>query len=326
MTFPYSLRLLCICLASFFLVHLAAGLVVSLAAPAAVRLAEKVRARRAAGLLLALRLLPVCLAAFVVAGLCVPSYLWLEPEATAEEVGLACLAAASLGAAVWGISIARGLRAVARSRRYFRRCRSIGCHISLPGEPSPAWVVEGSAPLLALTGIAHPRVVISRPVVVALSAEQLAVAVRHERAHRAAHDNLKRLLVLLAPGLLPFGAGFGALERAWAKAVEWAADDRAVAGDSRRSLALASALVQLVRMGGAEQPPVLAAPLLSGGQDLRARVDRLLRLAPRAETPDGRTPMLVASVTLVLAGALAAAMVQPATLYSVHGVLERLVR
>jgi len=325
MTCPYSLRLLCICLASFFLVDLAAGLAVSLVAPAAVRMAEKVRARRAAGVLLALRLLPAGLAAFVVVGLCVPSYLWLEPEAAAEEVGLVCLAAALLGAAVWGISIARGLRAVARSRRYFRRCRS-GRHISLPDESTPAWVVDGAAPLLALAGITHPQVVISRPVVATLSTEQLAVAVRHERAHRAAHDNLKRLLVLLAPGLLPFFTGFGALERAWAKAVEWAADDHAVAGDARRSLALASALVQLVRLGGAEQPPALAAPFLSGGQDLRARVDRLLRLAPRAETPDRRAPMVMASVTAALAGALAATVLQPATFYSVHGVLERLVR
>ena len=73
------------------------------------------RARRAAHaaapagrFLLALRLLPAALALFVVAGLCVPSYLWLEPETGPEEVGAGCLAAAILAAVLWGTSTARG--------------------------------------------------------------------------------------------------------------------------------------------------------------------------------------------------------------------------
>ena len=105
---PYLLRLLCLCLAAFFVIHSVVGLLVALSGPAAVRIARRMRPRSAGRFLLALRLLPAALALFVVAGLCVPSYLWLEPEINAEEVGAACLAAAVLAAALWTISTARG--------------------------------------------------------------------------------------------------------------------------------------------------------------------------------------------------------------------------
>jgi len=74
----------------------------------------------------------------------------------------------------------------------------------LPGERMAAWVVDGPAPCVMLAGVLRPRLVISRGVVAALSAEQLSAAIRHERAHGISRDNLKRLLVLLAPGILPF--------------------------------------------------------------------------------------------------------------------------
>jgi hypothetical protein len=102
---PYLLRLLCLCLAAFFVIHFVVGLAITLAGPAAVRAARRMRPRSAERFLLALRLLPSLLALFLVAGLCVPSYLWLEPETNAEEIGIACLSSALLAAAIWTISI-----------------------------------------------------------------------------------------------------------------------------------------------------------------------------------------------------------------------------
>lgn len=323
---PYLLRLLCLCLASFFLVHAALGLATRIAAPAAIRLAERMRPRLATRLLLALRMFPLALAVFIVVGLCVPSYLWLEPGATAERVGFACSAAVLLGVAVWGISIARVLRATAASLRYTRHCQRLGRQTRVPGEPSPVLVVEGEAPLLALAGVIRSQLVISQSVLRALSGEQLDAALRHERAHRTSRDNLKRLFLLAAPDILPFSRGFADLERGWARFSEWAADDRAIEGDGRRSLSLAAALVRVARLGAPPRPSPFLASLVADGSDLSARVDRLLRAKPPQEKPLSGMRALVGSAALLMVGLLVAAMLRPATLYSVHRLLEHLVR
>ena len=286
--------------------------------PAGGHLGERIRPHLAARCLLVLRLLPAAGAAFIVVVVCLPSYLWLEPDAPNERVGFGCLAVALLGIAMWGISLARGLRAAAGSRCFLRRCQRAGRHTRLPGQHPDgwmdAWIVDSAAPLLALGGIVRPRLVISRGVVSALSAEQLAPALRHERAHWTSRDNLKRLCILLAPGILPFAGGSRTLESGWRKFTEWAADDRAVAGSARRSITLAAALVRVARMtadGDTNQ--------------LSARVDRLLRAAPPSQRPAGPRPILALSAILLMAGSLAVAILQPAALYSLHLALEHLV-
>jgi hypothetical protein len=149
-------------------------------------------------------------------------------------------------------------------------------------------------------------------VVRALSTEQLAAALRHERAHWTSRDNLKRICILLTPGILPFIGGSRTLERAWKKFAEWAADDRAVSGSARRACALAAALVRVARMSAEK-----------GATDrLAERVDRLLCNAP--PSPASK-PMLALSGIVLIAASLAVAILQPAALYSVHIALERLV-
>jgi len=172
MIVPYLPRLLCISLATFFLVHLSLGTIIFLIAPAAVRWADRIAPHVAARCLLALRLLPAVGAACVVAVVCVPSYLWLEPEAPTERVGFGCLSAALLAMATWSVSLARGLRATASSRRFVQDCRQAGRLTRIHGETADAWIVDGPAPLLALAGIFRPRLIISRGVLAALPAEQ----------------------------------------------------------------------------------------------------------------------------------------------------------
>jgi hypothetical protein len=328
---PYLLRLICLSLAAFFLVHLALGLLVTRCASRAIGRASRLDARAAARFLLILRVLPGAAATLVVTGICVPSYLWLEPESAVEQVGLACLTAAVLGLTILTISMARGLRASRRSHRYIRHCQRVGRRTNLPGEPAPVWVLQSSVerrvehgvPLLALTGLVRPRLVISQSVLSALSDAQLAAALRHEHAHRVSHDNLKRLAMLLSPGLLPLIRGFDELECAWARFTEFAADDRAVAGDGHRSLFLAAALVRVARLGAAAPAPPLATSLLAGGQDLSARVHRLLHPAPARPQQDSRLPVTGAVLALAV---LLAAMLQPAALHGVHQLLEHLIR
>jgi Zn-dependent protease with chaperone function len=322
--FPYLLRLFCLCLASFFVVHSILGLVVSRIAPYAVRVAERMTALSAARFLLCMRLLPVGAALFLVAGVCIPSYVSLEPEATAEQVGFAFLIATASGAWVWGVSIYRAIRACINSARYIRRCESAGRKTRMPGEASPVWMIEAPGSFLGLAGIIRPRVVISRDVFSVLTSEQLSAALRHEDAHRSSRDNLKRLFVLLAPDVFPFVNGFRGLERARARFAEWAADDRAVAGDSRRSLSLAAALVRVARIGAACRPSTLATCLVGDRQDLSARVNRLLHPARQVET-DPRTPVLIGSAGVALAALLTTIMLRPGILLSGHELLERLI-
>jgi Zn-dependent protease with chaperone function len=325
MTLPYLPRLVCISLATFFLVHLALGMGVSLLARPAVRLGERVHPHLAARGLLMLRLLPALGAAFVVLAVCLPSYLWLEPDAPTERVGYGCLAVALLGSAMWGVSLARGLLAVAGSRRFLRRCRRAGHPVRLPGDTAEAWIVDGAAPLLALGGIVRPRLIVSRRVRSALPPEQLEAALRHERAHWTSRDNLKRLCILLAPGILPFAGSSRTLERGWSKFTEWAADDRAVAGNARRSCALAAALVRVARIAADAPLSPLESTLLGDPDQLAARVDRLLCAAPRVNRPAGPRPILALGAIPLMAAFLAGAMLQPSALNFVHVALEHLV-
>jgi Zn-dependent protease with chaperone function len=323
MTFPYLLKLLCLCLASFSLIHLALATLISLATPAAMRIAGQMRSSSAARLLFVLRVLPAGLGGFIVAGLCIPSYLRLEPKtATSEEVGLLCLGFAILGLALSVGSFIRGLRAIARSAQYLRHCQRVGRKTDLPGELSPVWMLEEPTALFAIGGIIHPRLLISRQVMNLLSGDQLTAALRHEQAHWISRDNLKRLLLTLAPDTLPFLNGFASLERGWARYMERAADDRATGGEVERSLSLATALVRVSRLGIAPRPSPLTAPLLADDEDLAARVERLLNPAPLAESHTPWMGCLVAGVAVMLAAGL---FTLPALLYPVHRFLEHLI-
>jgi len=301
MTLGYIPRLISISLASYFLVHVFAGTAVSLAAGRAVRWAGRFDPWTAGRWLFTMRLAPAVGGLLAVVCLCLPSYIALEPSGVTESIGFGCLAAASCGALLWMCSLVRAVRAVARSARF---------------------VGAGHGPLLALSGILRPRLMMSRDVRRVLSREELAVALRHERAHAASRDNLKHFSMLAAPAVLPFGCASVSLERGWQKYAEWAADDCAVAGDPRCSVALASALVRAARHSCGMPPPSLVLPLSGDDQQLAARVERLLSPA-RAVRPAHSSALPVAAA-LLAAGALAA-IFQPAVLIAVHRVLERLI-
>ncbi len=321
MTLPYLFRLLCLCLGCFFAVHLAAGFAVALCARRLVRLAPALKPRSAGRLLLASRLFPPAAAALTVLALCAPSYLWLEPRTGfVEEVGVAFLAAAAGGAVLWGVSLGRVLSASIRSWLYLRRIDRRSTRSMVAG--IPVWIVDQRAPQVMLAGIFRPRTLVSRSIAAALSHEELEAALLHEQAHESARDNFKRLLLAAAPGLFPCS---NFLERAWAQAAEWAADDLAVSGDPERSLSLASALVAVARLGPAPPPHRLATSLLDGAQNLAIRVDRLLAAVPPGDGPRWAGTFWALCLT-PLAVAAAACCAHPATLTAFHFLLERLSR
>ena len=318
MNVPYLVRLLCVCVASFFLLHLALAWFARAVSPwlleRARRVAERDSASSAARLLLAFRLSPALLALVTVASLCLPSFVSLENDRGVELAGAPFLAAAFAGAAIWAISFWRATRAVLRTHR------SLECRRLWEGGADTVWLWEGAAPFLGLAGVIRPRVVLSRKVADALEPEQLSAALRHERAHRESSDNLKRLLLLLTPDALPGMRWHSTVDRHWARYAEWAADDRAVGQDAASSVSLAEALVRVARLGAAYAPSPLVSPFVPDSGDIRARVERLLT----GSRPPARPSRLWSGMALTLLMPVAAALAMPHSLASVHSLIETL--
>jgi Zn-dependent protease with chaperone function len=321
MIVPYAPRLVILSLALFCVIHVVLNGAVALLAPWIIR--QLKRARPAPNLLFCLRLLPTGLALFAVAALCVPSYLKLEPEATLERVGWVSFLAAALCASMWCVSITRTWRAVRRSSAWVRHCERAGFTTTLPGADVPVLVVENLSLILVLAGILRPRLIVSPEVLDALSPAQLHAVLRHERGHRIAHDNLKRLLIALAPA----GSALlhrpllerTLLERTWEKHIEWAADDT-----TGERFHLAEALIRVARMGTIPTGPRMVSSLIAEERDLAARVERLLEAPTREMQASRWTRRLIriaATATLLTAGTIVYA-----ELPVVHEALEYLIR
>jgi Zn-dependent protease with chaperone function len=293
MTPSYLSRLLLLSTGSFFLVLMIVGALVAWIAPSAIRRASAMRPQRAARRLLTLRLLPAALSAMIVAVLCVPGYLRFEPHILREQAGMACLLAAILGVFFCALAMCRAFSALLRSSLFLRR--SGGRESLVDGEK--VWIVAHGAGL-ALAGIVRPRLLISEGAMAGLSSDQLAVALRHEHAHRSSRDNLKRLLIQFAPAVFP---ALGTLEQAWVKYAEWTADDRATGGDADRSAALASALVRVARVQSGIAMPALVTSLVAADEDLAQRVDRLLDTLPVSEPNRRFETIAFASAALLIA-------------------------
>lgn len=325
MILSYYMRLLCLCFATFFVVHAASWLVVRGIARAAVRMAAAIRPRLSSRLLFALRMAPAAITTIVVVGLCVPSYIWMEPHVQNERVGLACLLAATLGVAGWAASLLRGSLSVVRTSHYLRECGLNAEEID-PGEGWPeVLLLKDSAAVMAVAGVLRPRLVASRSVMDTLSRDEKEVALRHELAHRKSRDNLKKLLILLSPDVLPFTSGLAMLERGWSRFTEWAADDEAVSGDALRALSLASALVRVARLGVRPAPAHLLSSLVED-RDLEMRVERLLREPSYAEWSPQSLLAIGRNAMLIFGGMTAAALLWPGSLGGIHRLLEHLVQ
>jgi hypothetical protein len=325
MNLPYTLRLLCLCWASFFMVHMALAVVARLGSGTAVRVAEHMKPRSGARLLFLLRVSPLVLTLLAVLAFCIPSYLWLEPQVSGERVGFLCMLIAVLGVAIWVPALVRVMGAVRGTTRYIHSCERHGRKISVPGEASPALLLADRTPVLAVAGVFHPQLVISRGVMRGLSGKQREAALRHERAHCDAGDNFKRFLILLAPDIFPFVRTFGAMERAWSRFTEWAADDQATEGDPQRALSLASALVRVAKMGAKPRLGYLSCSLLGRDEELSQRVDRLLRPQPKPGRPVKELVPLLTGAGALIGSAVAVMMIWPASLSLVHQALEQLI-
>jgi Zn-dependent protease with chaperone function len=235
----------------------------------------------APGVWLALRLAPAALSLAFVAFVFVPSYWRYEPREFVEGFDISLTTLAAIAIALLITAATRGLSAWRSARRRTDRWMRAGRPIALAVTSMPVFAIDTSAPMMALVGILRPRLLITRPVLEALSEEELDACVAHELGHWRAMDNLKRLAMRAAPDFLFATGAARALERRWAAASEQVADRNA--GDSGHvRCALASALVKVARI----TPPMnsIGEPIsaLVDGGDITERVHRLLDDAPSA--------------------------------------------
>jgi hypothetical protein len=260
------------------------------------------RHRERGVLLLGLRMLPAAGSLIFVVTLFVPGHWWLEPDGSGEAFGLALFALAAFGLAILGLSIRRGIRIVRAGQSLMRR------------DPPIVGV--------SLAGIVRTRILVGPEVAERLTPAELEVAIAHERAHREACDNLKRFAMACAPDLFGVSRMARRLEQGWHAAAEAAADARAVNGDERRALDLASALVNVAKID-VELPVGPAAwSLLHDPPLLETRVRRLVSARTPLYDPPGIAGVVVAAglgaMTVLIAGAVLA---EP-----IHRLTETLVR
>src|SRR5262245_16586659 len=254
-------------------------------------------ATRRAWMFLGSRLLPTCLSLFFVGAMFLPAQWALEPRDAAERLGFALNAMAALGLLLFLRSAWRAM-AVARASRWGRA----GSRPYRRGTPN-TFVVD-SWPGVSLAGIVRPRILIGRRVKSVLSHDELEVAVAHEVAHRDAFDNLARWCMFCAPDFLVGSSAASRLEHDWHEAAESRADARAIRGDHRRAVHLASALIKVARLS-AVQTPTVSVPswsTLNDSELLEWRVHRLLSgTLPQTEGFPGFVTAIVAASLLIVA-------------------------
>jgi Zn-dependent protease with chaperone function len=309
---PYLLHGTTLGLAWFLLVN---AIVTGGVALVAARLSSDTRTP---GFWLGLRLLPSVLSIAFVAALFLPSYWRYEPRELVEGFDVTLTALAVLALSVIAAAAVRAASAWRRAARRTDLWMRASRPLAVDGIDLPVFAVDADVPVMALAGVLRPRLLITRPVLAALTGEELRAGIAHELGHWRAYDNLKRLVMQAAPDLLPATASARAIERRWAAASEHVAD-RAAGDTGAERCALASALVKVARMTPPASSIAMPISTLVDGGDITSRVRRLLDDAPVARA--GRS---MRWISFVLAAAALAAAYAP-LLRLVHGVTELLV-
>ena len=310
----FELRIIVVGLAAFA----ASGLIGTVLVPlVAGRWATGSAARRAARLA-HLRMLPSILAgasAVVVAA----AFFMFEPRWDGERVSLGVRALAGLTALLLASGAWRGLTVAFRTRRVMREWLRSAEPVTLPGISATAYAVKSEFPIVAVVGIARPRLIIAESVLASCSDDELRAVLAHEQGHIARRDNLRRLLMAMAPDVLTWLPTSAQISAAWHDASEEAADDAAANSGADGGVRLASALVKVARLApAAPYQALMPASALYRGEDLNRRVRRLLQpggVGPAQESAGGR----LAVACLILTA------ISVAQLENVHDVVEGLI-
>lgn len=298
----------CVVLATFGAVTLAASGALRLLWPLAKERIAELDPRPRARCLLALRLAPAGLGLLASASVSLPAYLEFEPRDTGEVAGVALLALAAAGLALAGLSAARFSWAAARTRRLSRAWARAAASVQVPGVAFPVYRLEGRLPVVALTGWRRPSLFIAGAVLDRCEPRLVYAIAAHETGHQRAADNLQRLLLAACADPLALSRAGREMAAAWEAAAEEAADDDALSSGTP-AVDLAEALVSVARLAPLSTWPAMPAAAFYRGERLERRVRRLLRFQAAAHPATrGRAalaaPLLAAVLWLLAAEAL----------------------
>ena len=224
-----------------------------------------------AGVLFALRVLPLAASVMVTLVFVVPSFQLLEPRSinSNEGIGAMPLALGICALLLIACGCFRVITAQTRTSRAVARWLEGAHPLNVNARAQTVTFCSRSeAPPLTLVGVRRPRVLVSESTVALLSPDELDIALQHELAHMRSRDNLKKLVFRFCP--FP---GMATLESAWSQSAELAADDAAVS-NLNDAVDLAAALVKLSRLVPVDAAPICTVGFVTGS--ISARVARLL--------------------------------------------------
>ncbi len=267
------------------------------------RIASQAPAMRAAALL-RLRLLPAAAAAIGAVGLVLPLFVWFEPVNTQERIARTLIFGGVLGLTLLSVGVLRGIRALGATARLARAWRASGRPLEGCDAPLPVFVVDEPLPAVAVVGFQRPELFISAQVLRDCPDDEVRAMIAHECAHVTSQDNLKRLLLRVCPGI---GSASGALDRAWNRASEEAADALAASRFPELALPLAQALVRVARLMPIHTVDAPVSAFHPGG-DVEMRVRRLLQPSAVADLHVFRRRLVwSAAIAVALASVIASA-------------------
>jgi Zn-dependent protease with chaperone function len=309
-----EVRILLVALAVFA----GTGLIVAMLVPFVGVYWVKGTAAQRASRLSDLRLLP-SMTALTASAIVAAAFLAFEPQWDGEDVGvvlplLAAFATLLLGTAAW-----RGVQLIRTTRAAIGEWLRTAEPVSLPGISVRAYAISHEFPIVSVVGLHRPRLIIARSVLNSCSDAELRAMLAHEQGHIDRRDNLRRLLISIAPDILNWLPISETMFAAWREAAEEAADDEAVKCGADGRARLAAALVKVARLAaGTHHQSPMPASALYRGESLERRVRRLLDNSDGIASPPARPWPTWMTLGLLVAGALT-------VLQSVHGIFEGLI-
>lgn len=259
------------------------------------------------------RVLPMLASIAVTCAFVIPSFQLLEPRGIEEETGILPVAFGVIAIVFIASACSRVLKAQSRTARVVAGWLEKG-----QADRTGAYTVcsQTDVPPLTLVGLHKPRVLVSDRALGVLTENEIGIALRHERAHIASRDNLKKLISQFCP--FP---GMRQLEMAWAEAAELAADDAAVS-NANDAVDLAAALVKLSRLVPVRSVPICTVGFVTGSIGLR-----VARLLEWGKTREKRSPIpRWASIPMLVSTAVLVVVTYSPALVITHEITEFLVR